>query len=63
MSLRAEACCVWWLLVLQAELAGCLLQQEQQEAAIWNNLLAKLPQPRQKTAYMAQRDLVIGPFA
>lgn len=48
---------------MQAELAGCLLQQERQEAAIWNNLLAKLPQPRQTTAYMAQRDLVIGPFA
>lgn len=50
------------LTAMLAELAGCLLQQEQQEATIWNNLLAKLPQPRQTTAYMAQRDLVIGPL-
>jgi hypothetical protein len=39
-----------------------MLQQEQQEANIWNNLLQKLPQPRQTTAYMTQRDLVIGPL-
>lgn len=48
---------------LQADLAGVLLQQEQQEANMWNNLLAKLPQPMQTTAYMAQRDLVIPPLS
>lgn len=40
-----------------------MLQQEQQEAAVWNNLLQKLPQPLQTTAYMAQRDLVMGPLS
>jgi len=49
--------------VLQVELAGSMLQQHQQEAAIWNNLLQKLPQPHTTTAYMAQRDLVMGPFS
>jgi hypothetical protein len=47
---------------VQAEVASCMLQQEQQESNVWNNLLQKLPQPLQTTAYMAQRDLVIGPF-
>ena len=47
--------------VLQAELAGLMLQQQQQESNIWNNLLQKLPQPQQTTAYMAQRELVMGP--
>lgn len=52
-------CCA----VLQVELAGSMLQQHQQEAAIWNTLLQKLPQPHTTTAYMAQQDLVIGPFS
>jgi hypothetical protein len=39
-----------------------MAQQEQQEAQIWNSLLQRLPQPQQTTAYMAQRDLVIGPL-
>lgn len=47
---------------LQAELAGHMLQQEQQEATVWNNLLQRLPQPKQTTAYMKQRDLVMGPL-
>lgn len=48
--------------LLQAELAGHMLQQEQQESAIWNSLLQKLPAPKQTTAYMKQRDLVMGPL-
>jgi hypothetical protein len=46
--------------VLQAALVALELRHEQQQAAVWQQLLQSLPQPALTTPYMAQRDLQLG---
>jgi hypothetical protein len=36
------------------------LKHEQQQAAVWQQLLQSLPQPAMTTPYMAQRELQLG---
>lgn len=48
-------CCM-----LQAALVTLELKHEQQQAAVWQQLLQSLPQPGLTTAYMAQRELQLG---
>jgi hypothetical protein len=51
-------CVVCWL--LQAALVALELKHEQQQAAVWQQLLQSLPQPAMTTPYMAQRELQLG---
>jgi hypothetical protein len=51
------------LCAMLSELVRTELAHERQEAAVWQQLVAKLPPPGQTTAYMAQRDLAMGPVS
>lgn len=52
------------LLLIHALLQGALvsleLKHQQQQAAVWQQLLQQLPVPGMTTAYMAQHDFHIG---
>lgn len=48
-------------LILQHSVMHGELRYEQQQAAIWQQLMQQLPQPLMVTAYMAQRDYQIVP--
>lgn len=54
-NLMLCCCCM-----LQAALVTLELKHEQQQAAVWQQLLQSLPQPGLTTAYMAQRELQLG---
>eukprot|EP00878_Enallax_costatus_P026063 GHUV01027940.1.p1 GENE.GHUV01027940.1~~GHUV01027940.1.p1 ORF type:complete len:292 (+),score=94.77 GHUV01027940.1:741-1616(+) len=49
------------LTAMLGSLVAVQLKEEQQQLAIWQQLAQSLPQPAVTTAYMAQRDLHIGP--